>query len=153
MNRRHCLAFCLVLGATVFNSAASSQAPEIAVIVNKSNGNASLTRAQIAAIFKGRSAQFPDGAGAIPINLPGDSPVRQHFDEIVLGLKPSEVERYWIDNKIRFGIGEPRKVSSPGAVVRFVAANAAGIGYVLKSDATSDVRVVARVRNREVVGP
>lgn len=87
------------------------------------------------------------------MNLPPDNPVRQEFDLVVLGMRPDDVERFWLDNKIRSGIGSPRKLSGPDSVVRYVSGDEAGIGYVATSDANDSVRVVARIRAGRVLPP
>jgi ABC-type phosphate transport system substrate-binding protein len=133
--------------------AARSDADDIAVIVNRSNGVAAMSRSQLGAIFKAKSSQFPGGARATPVNLPPESPTRRAFDSAVLGLSPDEVERFWVDSKIRSGVGSPPKLPGPAALVRFVSANESGIGYVPSSEVSDAVRVVARVRGGEVVAP
>jgi len=63
------------------------------------------------------------------------------------------VERYWLDSKIRSGTGSPRKLAGPAAVVRFVANDATGIGYVPSAEVGSSVKVVARIRGGQVLAP
>ncbi len=72
-----------------------------------------MNRSQLGALFKAKSMQFPSGGHAMAVNLPAESPVRQTFDYVVLGLKPEEVERYWLDSKIRSGVGSPRRLPRP----------------------------------------
>jgi len=155
MNRRTLL---LGLGLVVFSlrsggEPAHADADDLAVVVHKTNALSTMTRAQLAALFKAKSSQFPGGARATAVNLPPESPARQAFDYAVLGLTPDEVERFWVDSKIRSGVGSPRKVPGPAALVRFVSVDDSGIGYVPSSDVTDAVRVVARVRGGQVVAP
>ena len=126
---------------------------DIVVIVHKSNGAPPMNRSQLASVFKAKSTQFSGGGRADPVNLPPDNAVRQAFDLAILGMRPDEVERFWLDNKIRSGVGSPRKLSGPDAVVRYVAADEAGLGYVASSDANDTVRVIARVRGGNVLPP
>ena len=127
---------------------------EIAVIVNKATGVLTMNRAQLAALFKAKVTEFPDGHGrATPVNLPPDSPTRQEFDYVVLGMRPDEVERFWLDSKIRSGVGSPRKLPGPDAVVHFVGSEQTGIGYVATSDVTGPVHIVARIRGGQVLPP
>lgn len=157
MNRRSLLlgvlAFVLPLSLSAGARSASADSPEIAVIVHKSNGVPPMNRAQLGAIFKAKSTQFTGGGRADPVNLAPDDAVRQEFDLAVLGMTPDEVERYWLDSKIRSGVGSPRKLSGPDAVIRFVAGDETGIGYVESSDANDSVRVVARIRGGRVLPP
>jgi ABC-type phosphate transport system substrate-binding protein len=157
MNRRTLLIGILAIALPAALSAgakvAAADAPDIVVVVHKSNGVAPMNRSQLAAIFKAKSTQFPGGGRADPVNLAPDDPARQDFDLAVLGMRPDEVERFWLDSKIRSGVGSPRKLSGPDAVIRFVAGDESGIGYVEAADANDSVRVVARVRGGQVVAP
>jgi ABC-type phosphate transport system substrate-binding protein len=156
MNRRTLLlttALLLALPAVLRPAPASADGEEIAVIVNKGNGVPPMSRGQLSALFKAKSTQFPSGARATAVNLPPENATRQTFDYVVLGMKPDEVERYWLDSKIRSGVGSPRKLAGPQAVVHFVSSDETGIGYVPKGEANASVRVVAVVRGGQVVPP
>jgi ABC-type phosphate transport system substrate-binding protein len=156
MNRRTLL---IGIGAAALvwvcdgGGAAHADGDEIAVIVNKTNGVGPMNRSQLGALFKAKSSQFPGGARATPVNLPPESPARQAFDSAVLGLKPDEVERFWVDSKIRSGVGSPRKLAGAAALIRFVSSDESGIGYVPTSELSDGVRVVARIRSDQVVAP
>jgi ABC-type phosphate transport system substrate-binding protein len=132
---------------------AHADGDEIAVIVNRANGVGAMNRLQLSALFKAKTTQFPGGARATPVNLPPENAVRQAFDSAVLGLKPDEVERFWVDSKIRSGIGSPRKLPGAAALVHFVSTDESAIGYVPASDVGEGVRVVARIRADQVVSP
>ena len=147
--RRFLYGFVTVLLAPTRALAAS---PALAVVCNKESGVTSLSRAQLSALFRLRTQQFPGGAHASPVNLPPSSAERQEFDRVVLGLEPDEMERSWIDNKIRSGTAAPRYVSGPAAVARYVAAERSAIGYLPIADADASLRVVAIVRNGSVQG-
>ena len=155
MNRRHLIiaAIALVAPFLVGSEHAQAVGDEFSIVVNKACTVPSMNRAQLSALFKAKSTQFPGGATATAVNLPPESPARQEFDSAVLGLSPDEVERFWLDSKIRSGVGSPRKLSGPASVVRFVSNDTTGIGYVPSADASTAVRVVARIRAGEVVGP
>jgi hypothetical protein len=154
--KRRTLFFATVALSTslaVGTAPAGADVEEIAVIVNKSNTVPPMNRSQLGTIFKARSIQFPGGGRASPVNLPPENAVRQEFDWVVLGLKPDEVERFWLDSKIRSGVGSPRKLSPPAAVIHYVGSEETAIGYVPASDVDGSVRVVARVRGGQVRNP
>jgi hypothetical protein len=155
MKRRNLLLATLALATTlaVGTAPAGADVEEIAVIVHKSNPVGAMNRSQLSTLFKARSIQFPGGGRASPVNLPPENPLRQEFDWVVLGLKPDEVERFWLDSKIRSGVGSPRKLSGPAAVLRYVGAEETAIGYVPAADVDGSVRVVARVRGGQVRNP
>ncbi|MGH7435231.1 MAG: hypothetical protein ACRENE_06125 [Polyangiaceae bacterium] len=155
MNRR---TFLMGLGAAVLlwqtaPADAYAESDEIAVVVNKTNPTTAMNRSQLRALFKVKATEFPRGGRATPVNLPPDGSVRQAFDVAVLGLTPEEVERFWLDSKIRSGTGAPRHLPGPAALLHFVASDETAIGYLPAADATGAVRVVARIRGGQVVAP
>ena len=132
---------------------AQADKDEIVVVVNRANPASVLSRDALRPIFQTVKTEWSDGARAVPINLPDDDPVRQQFDEGVLGLDPDRVSRYWIDRKVRGGERPPQRMSSESAVLHFVASNRGGVGYVKASSADKSVKIVARVENGRVVDP
>jgi hypothetical protein len=158
MNRRNLItgAFALVFALTLSAGHASADGEELVVIVHKSNGVGPMNRSQLSSLFKARSSEFPGGGRATAVNLPPESPARQDFDLTVLGMKPDEVERFWLDSKIRSGVGSPRKLTGSAAVLRFVGSEESAIGYVPGSDARDaggSIRIVARIRQGQVIAP
>jgi hypothetical protein len=155
MNRR---TFLIGLGTAVllWQTAAGdahAEGDEVAVVVNRANPASAMNRSQLRALFKAKTSEFPRGGRATPVNLPPDNATRQAFDLAVLGLTPEEVERFWLDSKIRSGTGAPRHLPGPAVMLRFVAADDTAIGYLPAADATDGVRVVARIRGGQVVAP
>jgi ABC-type phosphate transport system substrate-binding protein len=132
---------------------AQAESDVIVVVVNKANPASVLSGDVLRPIFQTVKTEWSDGSKAVPVNLPDDDPLRQKFDAGVLGLDPDRVSRYWIDRKVRGGERPPQRVSSESAVLRFVASNRGGVGYVKASAADSSVKIVARVENGRVVGP
>jgi hypothetical protein len=71
-------------------------------------------------------------------------------------MKPDEVERFWLDSKIRSGVGSPRRMTGSAAMVRFVSTDETAIGYVPSVDARDaggSIRVIARIRQGQVAAP
>jgi len=128
-------------------------APSIAVVVNKHNGTEHLDRDELRAIFQTKKTSWADGTHIIALNLPSDDDTREQFDEVVLGMSPNEVARYWIDRKIRGGARPPKRVPSPRLVLAVVEKRREAIGYVREDQVTDAVRVVARVQSDRVSPP
>ena len=133
-------------------SQASAGPSAIAVVVNPGNGNATLNKAQLGALYKGRVSTFPNGTAASPVNLPPDNDLRQEFDKVVLNLAPDDSKKFWIDMKIRSGAAPPPKMASASAVARHVAKTPNAIGYVPASEAKG-LKIVARIVGGAVAGP
>jgi hypothetical protein len=142
-------ALALGLGHVAFSAAADA---EIVVVVNKTSSVGTLNKAQLGAIYRARTTEFPSGLPAVAVNLPTENPLRQAFDKVVLGMSPDEAQRFWIDAKIRSGAVPPRKLPTSMAVARFVGSEIKGLGYVAPADAKG-LKVVARIRGGAVSAP
>lgn len=144
---------CAIAALAWHGTSDAGPADEIVVVVNKANTSTKLSREDLRPLFQTTKSHWPDGTSAEPFNLADDSPVRHDFDSAVLGLDPDRVARYWIDRKIRGGERPPRKVTGASAVVRVVSTDKGAVGYVRTGDANDSVKIVARIRNGQVVSP
>ncbi len=138
--------------SAVYVERSSATDAEIDVVVNKRSPVTVLNKAQLGALYRARTTEFPGGAPATAVNLPTENPIRQTFDQVVLGMSPSGSKRFWIDTKIRWGTAPPRKLASSVAVARFVGSDLQGLGYIAPADAKG-LKVVARIRDGAVVSP
>jgi ABC-type phosphate transport system substrate-binding protein len=125
----------------------------LAVIVNKANPASSLSQNELRPIFQTTKKAWGSGEDAIPINLPEDSPLRNDFDQAVLGLDPERVARYWTDRKVRGGARPPVRVPNTAAVLRAVATKPGAVGYVRLSEVNNSVKVVAKISGGRLSGP
>ena len=67
---------------------------------------------------------------ACSINHPPKTVDRVGFDQVVLGMDPETVGRFWIDRKIRGGSGPPRTVESLATLRRVVEKLPGALGYL-----------------------
>ena len=155
MKTRRVIVSSLLLIATLGLWAKSSEAggDTIVVIVNNANPAKSLSAVDLRPIFQTTKTSWSSGGEAVPFNLPDDNPLRQDFDQAVLGLDKERASRYWQDRKIRGGARPPKQLSSTGAALRAVAGSAGGVGYVKASEVNASVKVVAKIVAGKVSGP
>ena len=141
--RRLLAAVLLVLAGT---PAGPAGAAELVVIVSARNPVAALRPDQVAAIFLGQAARFPDGVEAVPLDLPLGSKLRDEFYERVANKTPALLKAHW--SKMVFtGRGQPPgEVLDSAAVRRRVADNPELIGYIERSALDASVRPVLMVR-------
>jgi ABC-type phosphate transport system substrate-binding protein len=151
--RRHGLAAALTVAALAWSPNPRAADEELVVIVHQDGPVRSVSKAQLEALFKAKAQSLDNGVTAEPVNLPLGSNERAQFDETVLRLRPPEVTRYWIDQKIRDGRRPPQMLPNDAAVVRHVQDRDGGIGYVTAGTDTRGVRVVARIRGRSFTAP
>jgi ABC-type phosphate transport system substrate-binding protein len=148
VHRRLCLATgsALFLSTVLEGSSTFAAAEELAVIVHPSN-KASLSMAEIAAIFKTTRRFWSGSTRIVAMNLPAGSRDRALFDRVVLGLNADAAVRFWIDRKIRGGEPQPRNVPEAEVVLSIVQQVETAIGYVPAHLVRVGVRVIARVRD------
>jgi ABC-type phosphate transport system substrate-binding protein len=141
------------LGLLFWVGSASAGGDEIAVIVNKSSPVSSLSQSDLRPIFQTTKTSWPNGSKIAAFQLADSDATRKGFDAAVLGLDPDRVARYWVDRKIRGGDPPPKTVPSTGAMAKVVGAKAEAIGYVPLKEVSGNVKVVAKIRNGQIVAP
>jgi len=153
MVRRKLLLGCVAVALFCWTDFSRAGDEVIAVIVHRSNPTGTMRREDLRPIFLTTKTVWSNGSTIEPFNLPESSSVRTAFDNVVLGMNPDEVARYWIDRRIRGDVRPPRKIQSTGTVVALVAKGEAAIGYVPLSDVNASVKVVARIEGGQVKAP
>ena len=151
LTRRNILLLLAVVGLTTTHGFASD--PPLAVIVHPDVEVKQLNDVELEAIFLTERRYWSGTKAIIPFNLPPRSTDRALFDRVALRMEPEAIARYWLDRRVRSGSPPPRQAPDPMTVSRLVAKLPGAIGYVPESSVTSEVRVVARIRNGKVLAP
>jgi len=136
----------LLAGALLALAAAAAGAADLVVIVSARSQVNALRPDQVAAIFLGQTARFPDGVEAVPLDLPLGSPLRNEFYLRVASKTPALLKAHW--SKMVFtGRGQPpAELLDSAAVRRRVAENPELIGYIDRAALDPSVRPVLMVR-------
>lgn len=151
--RRSLCALLVALPALTWSSGSQAGGEVLAVIVNKANPVRELSQNELRPIFQTTKKAWSSGEDAVPINLPEDNSLRNDFDQVVLGLDPERVARYWTDRKVRGGARPPVRVPNTTAVLKAVATKPGAVGYVRLSEVNPSVKVVARISGGKLTGP
>jgi ABC-type phosphate transport system substrate-binding protein len=140
--------FCSTLAtvAALCGCMPAAAASELVVIVSARSTAPVLRNDQVAAIFLGQSAQFPDGVYVSAIDQPVGSSTRDEFYARVASKSPALLKAYW--SKLLFtGRGQPpREVDGNAAVKKLVAETPGLIGYIERSALDATVRPVLVLR-------
>jgi ABC-type phosphate transport system substrate-binding protein len=133
----------LLLGAL---AGVPAGAADLVVIVSARNPVATLRADQVAAIFLGQSARFPDGAEAVPYDMRLGAALRDEFYARVTNKTPALLKAHW--SKMVFtGRGQPpAELSDSAAVRRRVAGDLDAIGYIERSALDASVHAVLVVQ-------
>jgi hypothetical protein len=108
----------------------------LVVVVAASSAVKDISMGELRRAFLGEAVTV-GGKRLIAINHPLASPARDQFDRIVLGLKPDEVGRFWVDRSIRAQSPPPKTVQSPELAVRIAMSLPGAISYTT-ADALND---------------
>jgi subtilisin family serine protease len=106
------------------------------VVVVMAAGATAPSKEVIANVYLGRSTELK------PMDLPESNPARQYFYKKATDRDAAQVKAVW--SRITFtGQGKPPKeLADAAAVKKAVAADPKAIGYILKADVDSTVKVI-----------
>jgi ABC-type phosphate transport system substrate-binding protein len=132
-----------VVAGLAVSLAAATAAAEVVAVVSARSAVTSLSRNQVADIFLGKAARFPDGSPAVAIDQAEGAAARDEFYLKVAGKSAAQLNAHW--SKIIFtGRGQPpREVANDAAVKKVLLENPAAIGYIDRSLVDAGLRVVS----------
>jgi ABC-type phosphate transport system substrate-binding protein len=135
--------FHIAIGIIGLSIVAGAQAlADVVAVVSAKSSVTTLSKSQVADIFMGKMARFPDGTLAVPIDQSEGTAVRDEFYSKVAGKSSVQMKAHW--SKIIFtGRGRPPPtVASSSDAKKRVAANPQIIGYIESNLVDESVRVV-----------
>ena len=148
MARRCFLISCTVMLAALATTTstntlrAAEPTVKLAIVVAKSSPLTALSGNELKRLYLGEYVSGPDSKKLIALNQAADSPDREGFRKVVIGMTSDEIGRYWIDRKIRGQSGPPKSVGSADQVRRVVARLEGAVGYVRVNEVNAEVKIV-----------
>jgi hypothetical protein len=120
---------------------------DVVAVVSSRSAVTTLSKNEISDIFLGKTARFPDGSAAVPVDQTEGEAVRDEFYATFAGKSVAQVKAYW--SKIIFtGRGQPpRAVANSLAMKKLLMGNPAAIGYIetkLLDDTVKAVKVTGQ---------
>ncbi len=103
-------ALLIAMGTT---DALAQHPQDILVIANKKVSVDSATPEQIKSIFLKKRTTWKSGGKAVPLNAKAGTPLREKFQELVLGMTDGEERIYWEKQKIRSATDGPTEFANP----------------------------------------
>jgi ABC-type phosphate transport system substrate-binding protein len=130
-----------VIGLTLCLAMAAARA-DIVVVVSDKSDVTSLSKNQLADIFLGKAARYPNGRLAVPIDQSEGAAARDEFYARFIGKSAAQLKAHW--SKIIFtGRGQPpRATSNSSDTKRLLRENPNAISYIEQSEVDATVRVV-----------
>jgi ABC-type phosphate transport system substrate-binding protein len=124
-------------------AAGRCDASEVVTVVSTKNPLSTMSREQIADIFLGKTAHFPDGRPAVAVDQVEGSAAREAFYQEIAGKSPAQMKAYW--SKVIFtGRGQPPKeVSGSREMRKRVAENPDTIGYLESAAVDANVKALS----------
>jgi ABC-type phosphate transport system substrate-binding protein len=120
---------------------------ELAVIVNVANASSALDAKAVKAHFLKTLSSWGNGDKVRSVDQSDATPKRVAFLEKVLGMSPTELERYWIERQYANADSPPAKAPDDATVIRIVKTFKGAIGFVSKEAAEREsVKVVLIVQ-------
>jgi ABC-type phosphate transport system substrate-binding protein len=121
----------------------AAAAEELAVIVNVANTTAALDAKAVKAHFLKTVSSWGNGDRVRSVDQTDATPKRAAFLAKVLGMSPTELERYWIEKQYATAVTPPAKAPDDATVIRIVKTFKGAIGFVSKEAAEREgVKVV-----------
>ena len=140
---RKLLSLVAIALVSMSTAATSVQAQDVKVIVNTANPLSEMPAGEVAGLFLKRTAKFPGGAAAVPVDQAKNSTVRGAFARTVLGRPASAVDAYWQQQIFAGGELPPAVKTSDDDVIAFVKSTPGAIGYVSAGASVAGVKVVS----------
>ncbi len=126
--------------------------PRIAVVIHLENETASLTRNELARMFRKTQTEWEDGEHCIPIDQAGGD-IRSAFGRIVLEQSPDEWKRYWIQQTMTGNARPPIALDTSETVKKYVRKLKGAVAYIYESDVDDTVRVLTITDAPELLAP
>lgn len=115
------------------------------VIASAKSSVKSLSKAEVAALYLGKTSSVPGGGNAKLYDLADANPGREKFYQAATGKSASQVKSVWSRLVFSGRALPPKELASDAAVVKAVAADPDAIGYVDASAVDGSVQTVAKL--------
>jgi ABC-type phosphate transport system substrate-binding protein len=135
----------ILLSVCALTLAAAGANAEVVVIVNPKNPAANLTPEQVAALYLGNTATFPDGGAAMLADQPESAGIRGSFYEKATGRSAAQAKATWARLTFTGKGTPPKELKSDADVKAFVASDPKAIGYIDSSAVDGSVKAVLKL--------
>lgn len=133
----------LAFSLKISSGDAQDKSGDLAIVVAKNRAVDNVTQEELAKIFRGEKNKGSDGVRFVVVARETGSPERAAALADIYKSSEDDYAKYFLQATFTGLVqAAPRSLSSPAAVLQFVAANPSGIGYVRASDADDSVKIL-----------
>jgi ABC-type phosphate transport system substrate-binding protein len=132
----------LLLGMVLSCLMPLQAAAELVLVVNPQSGVDQLTKSQAINIFLGRHRELPNGAAAVPIDLPAANPEKALFYQWLVQKDLNQMAAYWSRFVFAGSTAPPIQGASTQDVLQFVSNNRGAVAYLDRKSVDARVKVV-----------
>jgi len=137
--KKYIFVICLLLLA----GSGYAQQANIKIIANDNVDITSVSKDQLSRLFLKKTTKWDNGVKVTPVDLAGDSEVRQNFTQNIHKKSISAINAYW-QKKIFTGKGVPPvELQNDKEVIEFVSSTPGAIGYVSASASLNGVKTLS----------
>ena len=130
--------------ATVLTLGPAAAIGDVVAVVSVKSPVLALSKSQVVAIFLGKTARFPDGSEAVPIDQAEGAVPRDEFYARFAGISAAQLKAHW-SKAIFTGRGRPpRAVSNSVETIKLLTQNPNAIGYIEPGMVDGSVRVLLK---------
>ena len=132
----------ILLSVALLLTTGAVRSAEVVAVVSAKSAVTSMTKDQVADVFLGKTATFPNGSQAVPIDQAPSASLRDDFYTKVTGRTGAQLKSYWAKQSFSGKGTPPKAVAGDDEVRKLIAANPNMIGYLEKSKVDASVKIV-----------
>jgi ABC-type phosphate transport system substrate-binding protein len=115
---------------------------DVLVVTGATSSFIALSKNQVRDVFLGEVVSLPDGSGAVPVDLPESSPLRDEFYSKVANKSTAQAKAHWAILHFTGRGVPPRECRDSGEVKEILSSTPGAIGYIERSSLDSSVKVI-----------
>lgn len=125
----------------------------IAVITHPESEIQSLSRSELARMFKKAQTEWSDGTRCIPIDQLAGSEIRADFSRLVLREGLDDIKRFWMQQTMTGSARPPIALENSDTIKKYVAKLPGAVAYVYLDEVDENTRVLAVADVPELATP
>jgi len=145
--------FLAIVAAAAPEDEGEKKVRTIAVITHPESEIQSLSRSELARMFKKAQTEWADGTRCIPIDQLAGSEIRADFSRLVLREGLDDIKRFWMQQTMTGSARPPIALENSDTIKKYVAKLPGAVAYVYLDEVDENTRVLAVADVPELATP